>query len=97
MSVWGAKRQYFGFGWKGPDAPTTFAAAPAPAEHGDAHASAAAAHVDRQPVLPESSKWPGVMLIVIAVPRLDIVIVATPPSYSAAVLVVTIRLIHAVL
>ena len=26
MSVWGAKRQYFGFGWKGPDAPTTFAA-----------------------------------------------------------------------
>jgi para-aminobenzoate synthetase component 1 len=26
MSTWGTKRQYFGFGWKGPDAPTTFAA-----------------------------------------------------------------------
>lgn len=26
MSAWGKKRQYFGFGWKGPDAPTTFAA-----------------------------------------------------------------------
>lgn len=26
MRTWGTKRQYFGFGWKGPDAPTTFAA-----------------------------------------------------------------------
>ncbi len=26
MTAWGKKRQYFGFGWKGPDAPATFAA-----------------------------------------------------------------------
>ncbi len=26
MTAWGKKRQYFGFGWKGPDAPSTFAA-----------------------------------------------------------------------
>lgn len=26
MIAWGKKRQYFGFGWKGPDAPATFAA-----------------------------------------------------------------------